>query len=549
MGHGKETPRQKMIGMMYLVLMALLALNVSNEVLNAFAVLDSGLTATKSTLEQTNGQVMTNFDEQFMINQSKVAKWYDLAKQVQERSNAIVTFIQEKKIEIIKEADGEDAEAVEGDHINGDLIKGKDMTDVPAFIMIGDNNDKAGAELRKMIEDFRGFLMANVLGEDASEKVINSIMSSLDTEDGVDHKSGEKIPWERAHFEHLPLSGVVVIMSGLQINVRNAESEALRYLYTNIDKGSFKFNNLSATVIPNTNYLIRGNEYNAEIFLAASDTTATPKIFINEGRNPYDSTLNPDGITYDYTMKPGYTEVDVAKSGKGIYKFTGAGLGERAWGGIIEITGPDGNKITRSFKRSVMVAEGSVVVSPTKMNVFYIGVDNPVDVSVAGVMPEKVSINVSNAQADRSSGSSTYIVKPKRPGNCWVEVYADMGQGKKLVGKKEFRVKKVPNPVAKVNDKTGGAITKSVLLAQIGVAAEMENFDFDLKFTVTEFTVSTTIQGFLQEATSNNYKFTKDQKAIINNLSRGQRVYIQDIKAVGPDGSTRDLSTISFILN
>jgi hypothetical protein len=121
--------------------------------------------------------------------------------------------------------------------------------------------------------------------------------------------------------------------------------------------------------------------------------------------------------------------------------------------------------------------------------------------------------------------------------------------GESRWGRREFRVKKVPNPVAKINGKTGGAITKAVLLAQIGVAAEMENFDFDLKFTVTEFTVSTTVQGFLQEATSKSYKFTKDQKAIIRNLSRGQRVYIQDIKAVGPDGSTRDLSTIALLLN
>jgi gliding motility-associated protein GldM len=536
-----------MIGMMYLVLMAMLALNVSNEVLNAFSVLDHGLTSTKETLEQTNNQVMMNFESQYSINSSKVGPWLELAKELEAKSDHIVEFLQEKKIEIIKAADGEEAEAIDGHHIHGELIKGKDITDAPAYIMVGDNNDKAGMEVREAMEDMKAFINANVLGPDASDKIIQSIEASLNTDPGVNHHSGEKIPWERAHFEHLPLSGVISIMTGLQINVRNAESEALRYLYSNIDKGSFKFNNLEATVIPNTNYLIKGNDYNAQIFLAASDTTSKPKIYVASGKNPYDSVLNEDGFTYTYSMKPGYDSLEVSKSGRGIFSVPGSNLGERYWGGIIEMTGPSGKKITRPFKRSYLVAEGSVVVSPTKMNVFYIGVDNPVDVSVAGIMPENVNIEVTNARKKRVRNS--YIINPRRPGNCWVQVYADMGEGRKLMGKKEFRVKKVPNPVAKIAGKTGGAITKQMLLAQIGVAAEMENFDFDLKFTITEFTVSTTIQGFLQEASSKSYKLTQQQKNIIQNMSRGQRVYIQDIKAVGPDGSTRDLSTIALILN
>ena len=114
---------------------------------------------------------------------------------------------------------------------------------------------------------------------------------------------------------------------------------------------------------------------------------------------------------------------------------------------------------------------------------------------------------------------------------------------------KEFRVKIVPDPVAKVNGQKGGAISQGLLMAQIGVTAEMENFDFDLKFTITEFTVSAVVQGFVKEYKSKSNKFTPEQKNLIKSLSKGSNVYIQDIKAVGPDGSTRPLSTINFRIN
>lgn len=548
MGHGKETPRQKMIGMMYLVLMAMLALNVSNEVLKAFAVLDEGLSSTKGTLEQTNSIVFDNIIQENNINPTKAGHWYDLASKIKMDADEIVNFIERNKFEIIKLAKEDTSLVVENGRIMIEKIKAKDKTDAPAIVMIGDNDDKAGEELRKKLDEYREYILRDVLGKDVSQDMRNSIEKSLDTQDGKDEKSGEPIKWTRGHFEHLPMAGVLSIMSGLQINVRNAEAEVLKYLYGNIDKGAFKFNNLDATVIPNSSYIIKGNEYRAEIFLAASDTTAPSKAYISDGRYPYDSSLNADG-SYTYTAKPGALVIESNKAtGKAYYKGGSGGLGMRYWGGIIEMVGPNNVKITKPFKRSYMVAEGGVVVSPTKMNVFYLGVDNPVDVSVAGVSPDKISIDVTNASST-SLGNSSYIVRPKRPGNSFVTVYAVVDGSRREMGKKEFRVKKVPDPVPKVNGISSGGISKNVLLAQVGVAAEMENFDFDLKFTVTEFVLSTNIGGFLREESSNSYKFTKAQKGIVEMLNKGQRVYIQDIKAVGPDGTPRSLPAVALLIS
>lgn len=551
MGHGKETPRQKMIGMMYLVLMAMLALNVSNEVLNAFAVLDKGLKSTIETVQAANSKILSDFASQMELNPTKVSRWNDQAKMVAEKAKAIYDFIQKKKIEMVTMADGEGAEALADDNVDVKLIKSKDKTDIPAQVMVGDANDKAGKELHNMIDEFRNYLITQVVISEDAEAIRNSIHNSLNTEpkQGKEHASTEIHEWEREHFEHLPLAGVVSIMSGLQIDVKNAESEALRYLYRQIDAGSFKFNRLEATVIPNTNYVIKGNDYNAEVFLAASDTTASPTVWVVESNSPYDSTVDENGGVV-YQKKPGlkYDSLPIQPgTGKGFFKRSGAAIGPRYWGGIIELTGSDGNKIIRPFKQSYMVAEGSVVVSPTKMNVFYLGVDNPVDVSVAGVQPDKINIDVTNGKYIKEG--SSYIIRPVRPGNSFVIVYAQIDNVKREMGRKEFRVKTVPDPVAKVNNQKGGAIAKNVLLAQIGVAAEMENFDFNLTFTITEFTVSAVVQGFVKEYKSNSNKFTPEQMSIIKSMNRGQNVYIQDVKAVGPDGSTRPLSTINFKLN
>jgi gliding motility-associated protein GldM len=551
MGHGKETPRQKMIGMMYLVLMAMLALNVSNEVLNAFDVLDEGLRTTMNTLDQTNKNLLSKAENENTVNPQKAGPWFNKARHVKERADELIKYIQDLKIEILKAAKEDINEIVDKEtgEIDARLIEGRDDTDAPAQIMIGDNNNAAGKELRLDIEDFRTFLVDSIVEDEVTKQYI---LDALNTKPDKGHEEGGKKTelhsWESQHFEHLPLSGVLAIMSGLQIHIRNAESEALKYLNSKIGAGEISFNKLEATVIPNSNYIIKGNDYSAQVFLAASDTTADPEIWVTTNKHAYDSIILEDG-SKEYKRRDDieYTRLDVPRgSGKGIFKGATGSLGFQRWGGVIEMEGPSG-RIVKPFKQGYMVAEGSFSVAATKMNVFYLGVDNPVAVSVAGVPSDKISISVTNAR-HRPKGKG-YIINPVRPGNAFVTVYANIDGEKRLMGRSEFRVRTVPTPVAMVNRQKGGTIKKAVLLAQIGVVAEMENFEFDLKFTITEFTVSATDpRGFTREYTSTSYRFTQEQMNFIRTLNTGRNLYIQDIKAVGPDGSTRPLSTINFKL-
>lgn len=533
MGHGKETPRQKMIGMMYLVLMAMLALNVSKEVLDGFVIVDEGVSKTTENFTQKNETLYGEFEKQATINPKKVEPLKDIVDEVKKRANELYEYMQDLKLQIVIASEGEGTEAIEGHHIHGELIGGKDNTSVPAIIMIGDNNDKEGKVLRGKIDSFRDFLLEHI--NEKHSNVKEAIEATLDTHDPPP-KEGEIHSWESEHFEHLPLISVLANLSVLQANVRNAESDILNYLMAQIDAGSFKFNKLEATVIHNSNYIITGNEYKAEVFLAAFDTTQNPKVYI--GR--YDSTVS-EGVV-EYNMIGKYDSLPV-KNGRGIYVRPGSSTGFFEWGGLIKIKNSDGTYTTKSFNKEYQVAEGSVVVSPTKMNVFYLGVENPVDISVSGVPKEQIYPEITNGSI---SPKPPYIVKPKRPGNSIITVFAEIGGIRKKMESKEFRVKTVPSPVATVAGKKGGAITKNELLVQSGVLAEMENFDFDLKFTVTEFTISTTIQGFVRFVPSSSNRITEEQRTLIGNLNRGQNVYFEDIKAIGPDGTVRNLPTIKF---
>jgi gliding motility-associated protein GldM len=555
MAHGKETPRQKMIGMMYLVLTALLALNVSTSVLDAFKIIDEGLEKTGVTMDNKNKEVYGEFEQAYQLNQSKTALWRNKALQVKENADKLYNYIQDLKIKVLNEAERGKSDAISGKSIDRDKIEATTDYDTPHRIMIGnDLTDKSEARvLKNEISKFREFLLTIDKEKGLPQQLIESLNKSLDTNPPVTkekRKDPEHATWEYHKFGHSPLMGFLAIMSSMQIDVRNAESEMINYLYAQITAGEVKFNELDAVVIPNSNYIIRGNSYKADIYLAARDTTQAPEIYVVEGvSQPWVEKIDGSGQK-SYERKEGlnYTKVDVEKgTGKGIYTRLGSSIGQRTWGGIIEIKGPAG-PIRRPFSAEYMVAEGSVVVSPTKMNVFYLAVDNPVEISVSGVAGNKIRATASNGTLEQRGNS--WIMRAKRPGNCMITVTAEIDGKWTTVGTKEFRVKTVPDPVAMVNNQKGGGIAKNILMAQSGVVAAMPpDFDFDLTFTVTEFTVLSVVQGFVKDIKVRGNQFNQEVRNLINGLSKGSPVYIQDIKAVGPDGTVRPLSTINFKLN
>lgn len=539
MSHKKETPRQKMIGMMYLVLTALLALNVSREVLNAFAFVDNGLSKTTQNFAEETNILYGSLKVKAEINSAKAGALYSLALNVKNKADSLYNYIQGLKVKIITKAD-KGSEAIDTISVKGkkiikpEDIASKDNMDIPAEIMIGPNNDREAKVLKQRINSFREYVIEIVKKDTVITK---SIESNLSTKDPGLTKSGEILKWEIANFESMPLVAVTTILSKIQSDIRNTETEVVRYLSDRVTADDFKFNKVEPITKSNSDYILRGAEYRAEVFLAAFDTTQRPTIIVG----PVRKTTNAAGVA-DWEIVGQGTTLDVDSRGRGIYSRPGGSPGNVTWGGIIQMKNPDGTIVNKPFQAEYQVGEAQAVISPTKMNVFYLGVDNPVDISVSGVPANKVFASMNNGALVKSGGS--WVARPRNLGKTTVSVEAEIDGKRKNMGRMEFRVKQIPDPIAKVGGRKGGPMPKNDLAAQQVVVADLENFDFDARFTVTQFTVSAEVQGFSREFSSKSNRITEEQRTLIRGLNKGQRVTFTDIQAVGPDGKPRELNGI-----
>jgi gliding motility-associated protein GldM len=524
MSSQKLSPRQKMIGMMYLVLTAMLALNVSKEAVEAFKKVDKGLTLVVANYNLKNGVMYRDFDRAAAENPAKALKYKTAAYSVKERADEVFTFIQGLKIEIINKAEGPDNAAVKGDQVDIEqVVKRIDDTNVPSEILIGASENGKATVLKALINDYREFLIGILDGKNVTSEAV--LRTSLSTEDGKD-PDGQPSKWENMTFQTLPLVAVVAILSEMQLNVRNAETEVLNYLYTQIDASSYKFNRLDAIVIPSAYYVTQGSDYEASVFLSATDTTQSPEITVSGTKLPLDP------------------------SGKGIYKVKATSLGTKNWGGIIALRAPDGTTINYPFDASYVVGEPNVIVSATAVNVMYSGIPNPIDISVPGVNPDKLKIRVINGsyttdKVKNSKGENfkgAYAVTPSPSvQNVQIIVSADMNGKQVPFPPYEFRVKPLPTPIAQFAQKSTGKLARATAAAQQGVFAVMPDFDFDLQYQITGFTVLYSDSRGDFEAKSTNSNLTAQQKELISRITRGKYLTIKDITALGPDGKTKEL--------
>ena len=527
-----ETPRQKMINMMYIVLTAMLALNVAAEVLEAFRVVDSSLIETLKTVDMKNAQVYASFDRAYAENATRVREWKVKADDVRQKTDSIFSYISGIKEELVRKSGFKPVNSqnrLEGNEFTyvteaGDtlILRKEDDLNVPSEYMLTQKNATA---LKEEINKYKNQLIA-LLGEDDVE-LKQTIMAALDTSDPPVNlrEGGEKKSWETERFLDKPLVAVLTLLSKIQIDVKNSEANTINYLYAQIDAGSFLFNKLGARVIPNSSVVLQGDEYVAEVFMAAEDTTQQPEIIINNQQVP-------------------------VQDGKATFRVKTSQPGTFSWSGLIKYKTPAGTIQSYPFTQQYQVTQPSVTMSATQMNVFYRGLDNPFDVAGGGIPQENLEVSMTNGTVVKQGNA--FIIKPneldEQGRRTTVSVHANIGGERRLLGTTNWRVKRVPDPKAQVAGLAGGGtIRKERLMVEDGVLAVLEDFDFNFRYTITQFRVEVSGPGgYVIPFQSNSNRFTEEQKNQFSRLNPNSLVYITNIKAVGDDGTTRDIDPIAL---
>lgn len=508
MASGKLTPRQKMINMMYLVLTALLALNVSREVMDAFYDVMKNQETTIATVEKQNSSVYAAFDAAAAENEAKAGPWRDKAYQVKAKSEELYAELGALKDTLVAESGGVDEETGKP--------KRMDAKEPVANYMIV---QKHGLELKQKLNDYRDFLLTNAEGNDELIQALNSVFNTED----IKNADGVAEPWEKHKFEHYPLVAVTTFLTNMQADVKNAEAQTIDYLQENIGKADLKFTGVRVMTMPKSNYVTQGDYFEADVFLAAYDETQNPEIIIN------DSPLSEDEIV----------------GGVGKYRIKTSATGEIKWGGVINLT--QGGKTTPyTFEETYTVAPPSVVISPSKLNVLYRYVDNPLEISVPGVNPANLRVSGSGI---RKSGSGWMADVTKVSGkemSITVSVLDEEGSVKQTQSKK-FRIKGLPQASGSVYKRYGGGEFSKSLIKGLSVEASYPDFPYDLPLSVVSFEVK--IEGYPPAKISGN-RLDGTNKARIDGLKPGASLTIRKIVAKTPKGDRiSNVGNISIDVN
>ena len=526
---GGNDPRQAMINMMYLVLTALLALNVSKDVLNSFRLVDDGLKKTIQGFSEKNESTYDNIELSAQENPKKAGKIFETSKEVKSKAEELITLVDGMKTDIIKEVNPE-AKTLD------DLEDAIDNIDVSATVMV---LKKRGEELRGALNEYKDFLKSKI--EKDQTALIETIDQTIETEDPKTTSKTGPQTWVTEKFQSVPMIAAITLLTKIQSDIRNIEGDMANYLYSKIDASSFKFNKLEPVVISKSNYVLTGGKYEADIFLAASDTTKAPNVYYKAGY----SVRNFNSETFSSQARS-FKKLEVGTNGRAKLSLSASKPGIYKWGGVVEFIPSSKVTLRFPFESSYEIAESSVTVSADKMNVFYIGVNNPISISVPGKAASDLRIKTTANVKISSIGNGKYVLRAQGGNKATITVSAKEGTGYKLIGSKPFRVKTLPDPVPTINGKKGGTITRAELMAAGGVIPLLDNFDFDVKFNIVSYEFSFVSQGDILSEKGTDARFTSKMLSFMKRLKPRQKVYFENIKARGPDKITRNIGSVSL---
>ncbi|MFD0748694.1 gliding motility protein GldM [Mucilaginibacter calamicampi] len=511
MAGGRETPRQRMIGILYLVLLGLIALSIPDNLMDAFKNISDSLSASKKNVQTGIDNTYTAFEKTKMVEQAERAKpIYARAKQATKLADELTNYVESIKTELQDKTGGFD-EAIND-------YKGRENTDVPVHILV---DGKKAYDLHKKIDETREKLLALL-----NDKERNGINLALRADAPAERKGFPNRDWENANFgQGIPMGAAMTALVKVQADTKNAENEVVKKILGEVDQAVVNLDQFSAVAVAPSSYVLVGQPYTAEVFLTASDSKSSPDISVGGSNLP-------------------------TEAGRGKYSGSTSAEGVHTWIGTIKVKQNDGSiKTYTTQPQTYTVARPSAVVSPDKMNVLYIGVPNPVSVSAPGIAKDKLRLSISSGNISGANGQ--YTVNVTSPGTATVSVSGELAPGKtSVLGSTLFRVKRIPPPKAQFAGKSGGTISSANIKAQDYVIAKLDGFDFDAKFRVTRFTLLILKpRQDVVRLVANGDELTPAMHQIMNTVTPNTTVVFTDIIGVGPDGVQNALDPIVINAN
>jgi gliding motility-associated protein GldM len=502
-------PRQKMINMMYLVLTALLALNVSSEILNAFKTVNNSLETTNTTVNKSTETIIKSLEDKKSDPSTavKAAVWYPRAVEAQRVSKEAYDYIQTLKNEIISKAGGD---------MNKNTFKA-DNLDIATRMMV----DKGkGMELRAKLEEFKNRLLG--INDSIKLEFANNLPINLETPK-TQSKSNKR--WDRAYFHMVPTVAALTILSKFQNDIKTSENRVVQFCHNKVGEVVVRFDTYAAIVGQSATYLMPGQELEITAGVGAFSKSALPTVSI-AGQN---ITLDQDGVAR--------------------MKTQAGGVGSRSVPVKIVYTDQDGKQQTIEKNVEYTVGSANASIALDKMNVLYIGVDNPVTISASGGGDDKVQASIAGGSGSLTRlGGGKYIARVGAiTDNCRITVSVDG----KVAGAADFRVRTIPNAQAYVGGQPSGAnMNAGAFRAQGGVGAGIKDFPFELSYQVVSFTLTVdTDEGDIVSIPVSGNAFEGAVRTAINtHVKPGKLVTIDNIRVRGPDGRTNTAPSLIYYI-
>lgn len=510
MAGGKMSPRQKMINMMYLVLMALLALNVSKEILKSFYLFEKSFYSAADNIDSKNNATIKALEASMEKNAAKTKPYMERAKGVQKATNEFIAYVDGIGKMVEEWYGGRDPET-------GALVSPDQMEDHALYFTV-ENDGAKGKEFMAKINEARENILKYLkpdagLGDstnikDMTEYKAALAASQLHAEDDKDGLSGAG--WVEENLEHNPAAGLMALLARIKNDAKTTESDALDRLASRIDATDYKFDKLEAKVLAKSSYVMEGENFEADILLVASNSKGQPNIMVGS------SSINVEGGVGKYTQRA-------------------SGVGNKTFAGKIIIDGPEGPK-EFPFENEFYVFKPAATIAATEMNLLYKGIDNPMSISVPGFAASEVKVSAPGLNLN-SLGGGKYNAKVPSSTSKEVTITASITRdGKtKTVGSQKFRVRSLPQPTAQLGGIPNDGLPKgkAAVGAQSSIIASMgAGFAYNLNYRVQGFKM---IIAYKRKppvmASSSNGALTGQMRSMVKSTQSGDKILIEGIRA------------------